>query len=350
MRLKENRSSPEFIKISHSSAVSLGLIRTWMYRGAKNRCINLLVQYPEGCKACCAYCGLSRKRPGSYEKKSFISVNWPIYPLEQIIAKIKEAPSYVKRTCISMITNKKCLDDTLYISERLIDETRLPLSILISPSIIKREYLEELKDIGVDMIGVAIDLARPDLFDLYRGKGVKGPHRWKRYWDVLEDAIEIFKPYHVGVHLMVGMGESEKDMVNLMDRLWNMKVCNHLFSFFPEQGSVLSHRDQPPWDVYLRIQLARFLIEEGISDHRRMQFDQNGRIVDFGINFKELEEIISTGIPFMTTGCLGDDGQVACNRPFGNCLPGPRQWNYPYRPNEEEIELIKKELLDSNYN
>ena len=47
----------------------------------------------------------------------------------------------------------------------------------------------------------------------------------------------------------------------------------------------------------------------------------------------------------MTTGCLGPDGQVACNRPFGNCLPDDKQWNYPYPPNEEELALIRENIF-----
>ncbi|MBW2206735.1 MAG: radical SAM protein, partial [Deltaproteobacteria bacterium] len=41
--------SPEYAKMSHASAISLGLIRGRMYRGAVNRCVNLLVHYAEGC-------------------------------------------------------------------------------------------------------------------------------------------------------------------------------------------------------------------------------------------------------------------------------------------------------------
>ena len=58
-----------------------------------------------------------------------------------------------------------------------------------------------------------------------------------------------------------------------------------------------------------------------------------------------LFETIELGTPFMTTGCAGTDGQVACNRPFGNCLPDDKQWNYPYPPNEEELALIQGRLF-----
>ena len=105
--------SPDYVKISQASAISLGLVRGRMYRGAVNRCVNLLVHYPEGCSANCAYCGLAKKRPGTFRDKSFIHVTWPIYPLDEIIDTIRHAPSYVKRTCISMITNGKCPRDTL---------------------------------------------------------------------------------------------------------------------------------------------------------------------------------------------------------------------------------------------
>jgi biotin synthase len=145
---------------------------------------------------------------------------------------------------------------------------------------------------------------------------------------------------------MVGMGETEEQMISLMDKLWKMRVVSHLFSFFAEENSKLAERPQPAWPTYLRMQLARYLIEMGQSSHQKMDFDPEGRIIDFGLLGHELEKIIDSGLPFMTTGCLGPDGEVACNRPFGNCLPDVKQWNYPYHPNREEIDLIKKNILE----
>jgi biotin synthase len=70
-----------------------------------------------------------------------------------------------------------------------------------------------------------------------------------------------------------------------------------------------------------------------------------GRIVGFGLETEDLAKIIDLGKPFMTTGCLGVDGEVACNRPFGNCLPDEKQWNYPYPPNQEELALIRESIF-----
>lgn len=345
MQKPDKKQSPEYVKISQASAVSLGLVRGWMYRGAVNRCVNLLVHYPEGCAANCAYCGLARKRPGLYQEKSFIHVPWPLYSMEEIIESINKAPSYVTRTCISMITNGKCKKDTLEMTERLAKCTDLPVSVLVCPTILKKNDLAKMKENGADKIGVAIDLATPELFDLYRGKGASGPHRWEKYWETIDSGLDIFGSPHVGVHLMVGMGETERELVRLMDTFWQKGVVTHLFSFFAEEGSRLAHWPQPPWPTYLRIQLARYLIEEGLSSYQEMGFDDRGELVKFGMDGEELWKIIRSGTPFMTTGCLGPDGKVACNRPFGNCLPDVKQWNYPYSPNKEELDLIQREIF-----
>jgi biotin synthase len=344
----ENVQSPQFVKMSRATAISLGLMRGRMHRGAVNRCVNLLLHYPEGCSANCAYCGLAKRRPGTYLEKSFIHVEWPVYSMDAVSDSIRNAPAYVKRTCISMITNGKCLSDTLCLADRLSRETTLPLSVLVSPTLLDTQYLADIKAAGVDKIGVALDLANPQLFDLYRGSGVSGPHRWDRYWEILSGGIEIFGPFDVGAHLMVGMGETEKEMVSLMEKLSQMGIVNHLFSFFAEKGSIMADRPQPPWPGYLRVQLARYLIEGGLGRFDTMVFDTRGRIIDFGLARCKLSEVIDSGIPFMTAGCLGPDGKVACNRPFGNCLPDVKQWNYPYRPNEEELTLIRRSILSTD--
>jgi len=342
---KSKIQSPDYAKMSHATAISLGLMPGRMYRGAVNRCVNLLVHYDEGCSANCAYCGLAKKRPGTYGEKSFIHVDWPLFSMDHIIEAINGAPPYVKRTCISMITNGKCGTHTMEMTGRLKEETALPISILVAPTILHQTDLKAFKTCGADKIGVALDLATPGLFDLYRGKGVSGPHRWETYWQTMQQGRDIFGAYHIGAHLMVGMGETEKEMITLMHRLWQMGICNHLFSFFAEEGSRLSHRPQPAWDTYLRVQLARYVIENESVGPDLMTFDDEGRLLGVGLPSEQMDAVIQSGRPFMTTGCVDHDGEVACNRPFGNCLPDVRQWNYPYSPNTEEIDLIQEDIF-----
>ena len=67
--------SPEYLRMSLAAAMTLGFKQGLFYRNARLYCINLLLTYTEGCAARCAYCGLSKKRPGTYSRKSFIRVS-----------------------------------------------------------------------------------------------------------------------------------------------------------------------------------------------------------------------------------------------------------------------------------
>jgi biotin synthase len=333
--------------MSLAAAMTLGFKPGLFYREARLHCINLLLTYNAGCAARCAYCGLSKERSGIHHEKSFIRVPWPAYKSAEIIQGIARRQERVKRICISQITNKRAIGDSVILCRRLRGSFDIPVSLLISPTIVERGDLIDFKSAGADKIGVAIDLATPELFDRYRGSGVKGPHRWDTYMDRLAEAIEIFGTRNAGAHLVTGMGETEEQMVAAIQYIQEMGGWTHLFSFFPEQGSQMAHHPMPALDHYRRIQLARYLIDAKLSHAGRFRYDRDHGISDFGVAAETLEAVISSGEPFRTSGCPGYDGQVACNRPFANSRPGPEMRNYPFPPTRSDIELIRGQLYPS---
>ena len=343
---EDKKESPEYLRMSLAAAMTLGFKTGLFYRKAKLHCVNLLLSYEEGCAARCAYCGLSNSRPGTYNKKSFIRVTWPLYTLDEIIEGISSRKDRVKRICISMLTNGRSVKDTKDTCEKLRSFFDIPVSLLISPTILKHEDLEDFKAAGADKIGVAIDLATKELFEKYRGDGVKGPHRWERYWQCLEGSIKVFGKGNAGSHFMAGMGETELEMCEAIQRVRDIGGRTHLFSFFPEAGSQMSDHPLPGMDQYRRIQIARYLIDNRTSDIQRFHFNNTGRILDFGLPEWEMEDIINTGEPFRTSGCTGYNGEVACNRPFANSRPGPDLRNFPFKPEEEDILRIKRQFVD----
>ncbi len=340
----ENKESPEYLRMSLAAAMTLGFKPGIFYRGAKLHCINLLLNYDNGCAARCAYCGLSNKRKGEYSEKSFIRVTWPNYALDDIIERISQRLDRVKRVCISMITNKRSIADTRDICAKLRASFDVPVSLLVSPTIVSREDLISFKEAGADKIGVAIDMATPELFDQYRGKGVGGPHTWDRYMECLTSALEIFGHRNAGSHLVTGMGETEKEMVEIIQAIQDMGGWTHLFSYFPEADSQMKDHPMPDMDHYRRVQLARYLIDENISHARQFGYDAQERIIDFGIRPQRLDAVIDSGEPFRTSGCEGYDGQVACNRPYGNSRPGPDIRNFPFAPNSKDIARIRRQM------
>jgi len=341
-----DKESPHYVRLSLAAAMTLGFTRGWFYRNARLKCINLLLTYSDGCRANCAFCGIAAEKGVQASGGSFIRVPWRVFHADEVIEAMKSVPEHVVRVCISMITNARSRKDVLSLCTRVAKETGLPVSLLISPTVLQRDDLTRMKDAGADRVGVAIDAATPEIFERLRGKPVGGPHRWERYWDTFEHSVEIFGHGMAGVHLICGLGETERELVSAMSKAGRMGGCTHLFSFFPEKGSAMENHPAPPLAVYRRIQLARWLIDSGLASLQTMDFDSSGRITSFGVPAVQLEQIIRSGAPFETSGCPGPDGRVACNRPYGNEKPGQAIRNFPFSPEPEDVERILQQIND----
>ena len=337
-------SSPDHVRLSLAAAMTLDLVPGLFYRNARLGCINLLLTYPDGCRANCAYCGLSKGRAGDYEEKSFIRVAWDVYSLDDVIGRMVERSGRFQRVCVSMVTHPRARADMIEVVERIRAKSDVMISVLITPTLLDAGDLLAYRERGVDRVGIAIDAAREDIFAEMRGPGVGGPHRWSRYWEFFEQAVGIFGEGMVGSHYIVGLGESEREMSRAIQAIRDIGGVTHLFSFFAEPETGLTDLPQPPMGQYRRMQLARYLIDEGVARADEFEYDEDGALVSFGLPDGELERIISSGAPFMTSGCPGPDGAVACNRPYANSLPGPAIRNFPFRPDEEDLDRVRSEL------
>lgn len=346
------RESPKYVRTSTAAAMTMGKLPGRFLRQAQLYCINLLLTYEQGCSANCAYCGLSGSREAeeSWTEQSFIRVDWPTVPLSDVVASLSSGTcSHVERVCISMITNGRSIKDAVKVTEDLREATD-KISVLITPTIIDKDWLIELKEAGADKIGVAVDAATPELFNKLRGQGVNGPHRWDRYWRIIDDSIPVYGANNVGIHLVVGLGETEEEMVKVIQRSQDRGADTHLFSFFPEKDSFMENSPQPPIGQYRRVQLARYLINHEQSKAELMKFSSEGKITDFGVKPETLKKVIEMGDPFMTSGCSGETKECACNRPFGNSTPAQALEgllrNFPYELNDDDVEIIKEQLND----
>jgi biotin synthase len=336
-------ASPSTVRISLAAAMTLGFKKGKFYRDAKLGCINLLMEYDKGCTANCMYCGQARDIVDQPTCKSLIRVSWPSYPLDKVIEATKRAASkdkFVQRVCVSALTRKEAPKDLAEIVRKVKAGTGLKVSTLITPTVFKRKDLEAIKKAGAENITIAVDCCTPELFDELRGKGTKGPHRWDRYLKGIEEAVEVMGKgrYSVGVHLIIGLGETEEDAVRFIQRCYDLGARVHLFSFYPEKGSLMQDGEQPPLDSYRRMQLARHLIDKGIATADNMEF-RGGELVDFGVPAKVVEAETLKGEAFMTSGCPG------CNRPYANETPTQAEQgllrNYPFPPTKEDVERIR---------
>ena len=326
------------------------------FRHARLHCLNILLTYDDGCLAKCAYCGLSGERSCAEADKNFIRVDWPTHSMNEVVDRLCPCPPELERVCISMVTRKRAVEDVKAVSRRIREcAPEVPISFLVAPTVLDPDDLdrefEEFRDSGAERIGVAVDTATPELFERHRGAGVGGPHSWSRYWEAVAAAVRVFGRRMVGVHLVVGLGETEREMVEVIQRAADMGAVTHLFSFFPEEGSALEGGRRPGIGHYRRVQLARFLVNDGGACARDMTFDDQGRVTGFGMDDAVVERAIVSGLPFRTSGCPGktvvDGIEVgACNRPFANCRPGDPIRNFPFQPDPDDVAQVGRELAE----
>jgi biotin synthase-related radical SAM superfamily protein len=325
---------PDKIRVSIGTAIVLGLQRGKLDAAPTTA---YLMTYHEGkCTANCGFCPQARTSKSSAEQLS--RVTWPTYATRTVLEKLEEASSEngPKRVCIQTLNYPGVIDEICALVRQLKRCVSIPVSVSCQP--LNAENMWLLSYAGVDRIGIALDAATEDLFDKVKGASAGGPYRWRELQTLLKVAIGVFGEGNVSTHLIVGMGETEKELVQALQECMDMGVLPALFAFTPIRGTALANKTQPRIDVYRRTQLARYLIVAGFARAEDMLFDDEGRVVDFGAPKPELLRIVESGLPFYTSGCTD------CNRPFYNEKPSGPLYNFPRSIRSDELKEIRREL------
>ncbi len=336
--------SPDYVRISMAAAIELGLKPGRIFRDAHCGCINLLQNYPEGCYANCTYCGLARERPGAPEDNTFIRVAWPLFPTDLVAEKIAEHEDRVGRVCIAQVQDHRAYDDLIDMTRQVRRLSDAPISALVSATTLNEERLVCIKEAGADIIGVGLDAASEDAFYRTRGKGARGPHDWDYHWHIVRAARQLYGAMKVNCHIIVGLGESDRDLVNLFYQLKSEQIAGYLFSFNPEPGTDMQNIPRAPLHRWRRIQLIKYAVETHDLPRDAIEFDAEGSIVRVNAPDLMVDVAISTGMPFVTNGCPDKHGVMACNRPYGSYRPGEDFRDYPFPPETDDLIQICQQM------
>lgn len=338
---EETLPSPEYVRISIAAAMAIGLKGGETYRHVHCDCVNLLLNYPEGCFANCSYCGLARERPGLAQDNTFIRVGWPVYATDLVAEKIAEHQRSVGRVCIAQVQDPRAYRDLIEVSERIRRLTDIPISALVMATLLDEEKLLRIREAGADIIGVGLDAASEEVFYRTRGRGVRGPHSWTQHWQILRAARRLYGPYKVNAHVIVGLGETDRELIELFYQLRAEQIAAYLFSFNPEPGTEMAEVSRAPIVRLRRIQLTKYLIEERDLPREAIHFDEAGQLSRVHASAAFIDSAIDEGIPFMTNGCPDRNGKLACNRPFGSYRPGEEFRDYPFQPTADDLVTIR---------
>ncbi len=328
------RRFPEKIRVSIGSAIVLGLTRGTL--DAKPTTIYLLTYRPSKCHANCGFCPQAKTSKGRADMLSRIS--WPPFPTEQVLHGIEHVAKRgaIKRVCIQALNYPTVFNDLLSLTKEIRLRTKIPLSISCQP--LNKRQMKMLAETGVDRVSIALDAATEELFNIVKGASANGPYTWKNQLKALKEAVQTFGKGSVSTHLIAGLGENEKELIQIIQWCVDTGVYPSLFAFTPIHGTALENHPQPSLSYYRRIQIARFLIIQGKTRYENMRFNEDNRLIDFGVPEEQIRNVIRTGRPFVTSGCPG------CNRPYYNERPGGPLYNYPRQPLPEEVIEIEKQI------
>jgi lipoyl synthase len=328
------RHFPELIRVSLGTAIVLGLLEGKL--DAEPTTAYLMTYRLGKCTANCGFCSQAKASKSNSELLSRVS--WPTFPAKSVITALAAAEKEGKflRICIQALNYPEVFSHLEALVKEIKKQTVIPISISCQP--LNNQNIELLKKAGADRLGISLDGATEVIFDMAKGESAGNSYSWENQFKLLKSAIAFFGQGNVSTHVIVGLGETEKDVVQVVQRCVNMGILPALFAFTPVRGTALEDNSPPKLESYRRLQLARYLISHTKSKFEAMQFDDKGKITAYGLSNEVLDRIIESGLPFQTSGCPD------CNRPYYNEKPSGPIYNYPKKLQKEEIDKIKKLL------
>ncbi|MHB9057946.1 MAG: radical SAM protein [Bacillota bacterium] len=273
----------------------------------------------ERCDRNCGFCPQARESGARADLLS--RVTWPAADdPETVIAAVADSHEAatqggegIKRVCFQVVHDRASLGETF----EAVRSTRRRSSVPICVSVFLNDQavVAQLFEAGADHVTMPIDVVGEDLHR--RVKGGSFASALKR----VEEAAARW-PGKIGTHLIVGLGETEEDMVRLIARLVGQGVTIGLFAFTPVRGTELAAQAPPDLASYRRIQAANWLLGQ-----RRIGPDDlvfaDGRLAGFRRPSAAVRSWLAAGEAFRTAGCPD------CNRPYYNERPGGVIYNYP---------------------
>lgn len=296
----------------------------------------------ERCLRDCAFCAQARSSKARTDLLSRIT--WPAQEEATILEALAKAHAQglLRRTCLQVTAGRQSLAQARRLAQVIHERCPIPICAAVLPASLSQA--EELLAAGIEIIGFGLDAATPEVYRRVKGEAGynlisdgtarQGAAEWHRQMALIEEVARRHSG-RVSVHLMVGLGESERDMAYLMQHLADLGVIIALFAFTPVPGTAMERVPPPPLAAYRRLQVARHLIIAGYSRAERFDYDLEGHIRGFGLPNYILTDLLADGIAFQTSGCPD------CNRPYYNERPGRIPFNYarPLSPAESSAAI-----------
>jgi len=295
-------------KISAGTASVFG----WKHCNADVFPATAYVMVGEKCTNECQFCTQSSKSQSRPDRLSRIA--WTEYDSAETAQAISDAykQNKVGRVCLQVVHSDGSQNDTLDAIQLVRSSSEIPISV--SSHLESITQAREVFQRGVNRLCIALDAATPDLYNQIKGGD------WQKKWQLLNDCITRF-PGMVITHLIVGLGETEEQMIHRLASCQKLGIETALFAFTPAKGTMMERKLPPEIGHYRRVQIAAYLLKSGYSEATFSY--SNGRLTAVDIPLVAVVKALGHGDAFRVSGCPD------CNRPYYNESPGKVMYNYP---------------------
>lgn len=343
------------------------------------------------CQNSCTFCS-----QGKFAKSSdslLSRVTWPKYEIKTVLEKLKEKQNdKIKKICFQVVSYPGYFEDFLQILDLFRAELSIPIGASINVS--SMDDIDELFGHNLVNLGIAIDASSDSIY-----KKVKNnKNSFNTTLQLIIKAANNY-PSKVTAHIIAGLGETDRDLLNLFSILLANDANIALFAFTPIKGTELEnyprisieryryiqfvleylkkkylltdkkgncleidkndlHLETDVNDLRLKTKIKDSYIEMDIlnvsnsknneisrlyDDFSYISFDMNEMIVSFSSSFLNepgVLSILDDGEYMETSGCN------LCNRPFYNDNPYDKDlYNHHQKPDKEIIQYWKNKIL-----
>ncbi|HOK87661.1 MAG TPA: radical SAM protein [Fervidobacterium sp.] len=251
------------------------------------------------CMYNCSYC--THARDSLSDNKFLSRITWKEIDLDSLLSMAHN----FRRICFQVVNYNGALKDAKYVVEK-VRENDKDIAISVSTRVLDKEDIDAIFESGASNLGIAIDVANSKLHRQYRG------------WD-MDYTLELIEygaqkyPNRITTHLIVGLGENDREIFEIFKKMKESNVEIALFAFTPIKGTKLEHAQMPPLERYRKIQILRYIMfEKALLPW--VEFDEKGNISR--LLYEESLETLDITKAFLTSGCKD------CTRPFYNDRPG----------------------------
>lgn len=255
---------------------------------------NIYLQADNGCPAKCIYCSNQEiaKKTSIFQQQ--LKTDNPVEKEVTIVASPYSA----------------MMEDIRFLAQALKEKSKTTALSLGPRTVLDKSQLIELQELGIRELNISLIINDESI-----EKRIWPQHKdgswWDLGWSLAESARGIFGEDKVAVTLGVGLAETEEMVMKNCQSATNKGIRALILPFKLDRKRFEGIYGEVSTGKLHRILIGNYLIQKNFVDFRKMQFNDFGQILNFGLSKECFTNLISNR-------CIQVEGLTDCSSFFGS--------------------------------